>query len=145
MQFISKALGGDDKEAGQPGPEKRIMAALLGLIKAPGGLEGLLGKFRSAGMEDKVASWVSKGESVPATAEDVKKALGDEKIAQIAKEAGVSEEEASSQLATMIPATVNEFTADGHVPDQSKLDGLLDSISDKVPQSLRRFIPGGSH
>ncbi len=134
MQFLNKILKrGGGGATGQSLGAAALTPALLGMLGGGGGLQGLLGKFQSAGLADRAKSWVSTGPNEPATGDEVRQALGDEQVSALAKEAGMSTEEASDHLSSMIPDVVNKLTPDGEVPDENKLQQLLGSMHDKLP------------
>ena len=61
--------------------------------------------------------------------------LGDDTLAQIARQAGVSESEAGAGLAQLLPDVIDRVTPDGQAPD---LDQLVASVAD-----LTRQLGGG--
>lgn len=127
MQQFGKMFGGD--QSGHNG----IMQNLIGMVTG-GGLSGLLDKFRSAGMEEKAQSWVSSGQqNQQISGQEVRSALGDQELDRIARESGVSSDEAADRLASAIPDTVNELTPDGNVPDQQTLQQRIGSLAGRIP------------
>jgi uncharacterized protein YidB (DUF937 family) len=92
-------------------------------------LSGLMDKLGAGGLDDKVKSWVGKGENEPVTAEQVTAALGTEEVAAVAKDMGVPENEAASKIAKVLPTLIDKLTPDGLVPDPEglakKLTGFL--------------------
>lgn len=60
-------------------------------LLASGGLSKLLEAFKAKGMGAQADSWVGTGENQPVSAADVKEVLGQEKIAEVAKQAKVDE------------------------------------------------------
>ena len=91
-------------------------------------LDGLMQKLRESGMEEQVSSWVAKGQNLPVVGEQIKKALGNEKVAEIARKLGVSNEQAADDLAQAVPDVVNKVTPDGEVPTQEQVEERLDRI-----------------
>jgi uncharacterized protein YidB (DUF937 family) len=89
-------------------------------------LDGLMQKLRESGMEKQVSSWVAKGQNMPVVGEQIKKALGNEKVAEIARKLGVTNEQAADDLAQAVPAVVDEVTPDGEVPSQEQVEERLD-------------------
>jgi uncharacterized protein YidB (DUF937 family) len=83
---------------------------------ALGGLGGLLGKFAGAGLGDKANSWVSNGPNQPLEPHEVEQALGSDTVSRLAKQAGVSQDQAKGGLAAMLPNLVNSLTPNGSVP-----------------------------
>ena len=60
-------------------------------------------------------------------------ALGEEEVDRIARESGVSSEEAAQGLATVIPETVDHLTPEGNVPDEATIQQRFGSLSGKFP------------
>lgn len=54
MEFLNKALGDQGGSLG-------IMMGFVFLIQSQGGIHGLVNKFNSAGLGDKVRSWIGNG------------------------------------------------------------------------------------
>ncbi len=86
-------------------------AALPDLVKGVLGTEGLqtiLAKLQSAGFEDQVQSWFNKNkDSLPITADQIKTALGDEHVQQIAKSLGIPVDAILAALAEKLPEIAN--------------------------------------
>jgi uncharacterized protein YidB (DUF937 family) len=91
-------------------------------------LDGLMQKLRESGMEKQVSSWVAKGQNMPVVGEQIKKALGNEKVAEIALKLGITNEQAADDLAQAVPEVVDEVTPDGEVPTQEQVEERLDRI-----------------
>ena len=90
-----------------------------------GGLGALFAKLNSGGLADEVKSWIGHGENKPVTGDQVTKALGDEQVAKMAEQTGVSPQEAADHLAQALPKTVDKLTPDGQMPDPQALqDGI---------------------
>ncbi len=86
-------------------------AALPDLMKSVLGTEGLqaiLAKLQSAGFADQVQSWFDKNkDNLPITAEQIKTALGDEHVQQIAKSLGIPVDAIVGALAEKLPEITN--------------------------------------
>lgn len=92
------------------------------------GLDGLLDRLNAGGVGDKASNWVSTGPNPEMTADEVGKAFSDDELKEVAEKAGISEDEAKTGLAAMIPSLIDKLTPDGNVPGKDQLGGLLDSI-----------------
>jgi len=79
---------------------------------------------------DIVSSWVGTGENKPISSDTVTNVLGSDAVSQIAQKAGLSGDQVSGMLATVLPHLVNHATPDGQVPADGKLDvgSLLGSL-----------------
>lgn len=123
----SAVAGAGAAAAGAATAEESAISKLFGEGGAK--LTGVLDKLKASGLDDKVMSWIGKGENKPATAEEVKNALGPEEIGAVAKEMGVSENEAADKIAKLLPGLIDKLTPDGLVPDPDaiakKLTGLF--------------------
>jgi uncharacterized protein YidB (DUF937 family) len=92
-----------------------------------GGLGGLLEQMSRAGYGDQARSWVGTGQNMPITPDALEQIFGRGGIGAIARQAGVSEADASQGLSELLPEVVNHVTPGGEVPD---LDSLSASVGD---------------
>jgi uncharacterized protein YidB (DUF937 family) len=104
-----------------------ILGQVLG--GGSGGLGGLLEQFQRAGFGDQARSWVSPGQNLPIPADAVEQVFGRGGIADIARRAGLSEQDASRGLSQLMPEVVDRMTPDGQVPDDSSLEASVDSLA----------------
>lgn len=109
------------------GGQAGLMRAVTGLIGGAG-LGGLVSKLTGGGLGDVVGSWVGKGDNKPVSPDQLKQALGDDTVRQVAQEAGVSEDEAAGGLAELLPNVVDQLTPDGEVPGDDDLAGTLGKL-----------------
>lgn len=110
--------GGQNDESGSQG---QLLGGVMALINNAGGLPGLLQKFQASGLGDKVSSWVGHGENQPISPEEIKDAVGQDAIDQVAQHGGTTREEASAGLARYLPQIVDKLTPNGQVPQNSDL------------------------
>jgi uncharacterized protein YidB (DUF937 family) len=117
---------------GKSGGGKDVMSQLAGMLTGKGGdglgLERLLEQFKGAGLGDKADSWVGTGENQPLTPDEVKKAIGDDRLATMSKQTGQSVGSLTTDLSKMIPAAVNKLTPDGKVPDPGDLMNMAKNL-----------------
>jgi uncharacterized protein YidB (DUF937 family) len=109
----------------------QIAKAAMGLLSSSGGSGGLgsvLGALQSKGMGDVVSSWIGTGANKAISPDQVKSALGSDQIAQFAKQAGVSGNEASTTLAGLLPGLVDKLSPDGKLPDSQGLESMLGKL-----------------
>lgn len=104
------------------GSSNPIVSAVLQLIQnQPGGISGLLQQFHEKGLGDLVNSWVSTGQNLPVSPDQVQHVLGTEQVQQVAASAGIPAQIASSKLAEFLPMIVDKLTPNGQVPEQGSL------------------------
>ena len=107
---------------------KKMGGGLGGMLAGAAGggmLDKLLDGFKKGGMDTKAASWVGTGENEPVSADEVEQALGPAAIDEVAREAGVSRDEAREGLAQVLPTMVDKMTPNGQVPSDDDLQGML--------------------
>ena len=108
--------------ASASGSSNPIVSAVLQLIQnQPGGISGLLQQFHEKGLGDLVNSWVSTGQNLPVSPDQVQHVLGTEQVQQVAASAGIPAQLASSKLAEFLPMIVDNLTPNGQVPEQGSL------------------------
>ncbi len=98
-----------------------VMAIMQMLQNRQGGVQGLLQSFEQQGMGSAVQSWLSNGQNQPVSPEQVTQALGHDEVQQVADQAGISHQEASSGIAALLPQIVDKLTPNGQVPQQNDL------------------------
>lgn len=102
---------------GKLGGEKGAIAQVaIDLFNQNGGLSGVLQKFKTAGFDNEVTSWISKGSNLPITAEQIVQALGSSVIQQAASKLDMSAQDISAKIAEYLPQVIDRMTPDGQVP-----------------------------
>lgn len=99
-----------------------------------GGMQGIINSFQQKGLGDIVSSWVSPGENKSISSEQVKEALGRDRVRDLASKAGISEDEAAMRLSSELPEFVDKMTPEGNVPESGWLDKGMDFLKGKFPQ-----------
>lgn len=97
-----------------------------------GALGGLLEQFRGAGFGDQLSSWVSTGQNEPLPPGAMEQIFGRGGLADLARRAGLSEEETSRGLSELLPEMIDRVTPDGQVPDQNGLLANLSALSQRL-------------
>jgi uncharacterized protein YidB (DUF937 family) len=86
-----------------------------------GGLGDLLDKFQKAGHGQTVDSWVGKGPNQPIQPGQIGGALGQTTISDLARQAGVSEQDLLNGLAQALPGVIDKLTPNGRLPTAAEL------------------------
>ena len=94
-----------------------LLASALGQGGGGGGLADLLEGFQRAGFGDQVRSWVGTGQNQGISPDVIGQVFGQGGLGEIARRAGLSEQDASSGLARLLPEVVDHLTPEGRVPD----------------------------
>ncbi|HQI80745.1 MAG TPA: YidB family protein, partial [Deltaproteobacteria bacterium] len=97
-----------------------------------GGLSGLVQSLREKGLGDVVNSWISTGNNLPVSGEQIRQFLGGEQIQQLAAKVGTSKDDASNMLALLLPRIIDKLTPDGRLPEGGVLEQGLDVLKKKL-------------
>lgn len=110
----------------QGGEEQGLLGAVMGMLSGGqgGGLSDLVQNFKDKGLGDIVSSWISTGQNLPISADQIKAGLGSETIQNLAAKVGVSPDDLSAQLSQFLPGFIDKLTPDGTVPEGLREKGL---------------------
>jgi uncharacterized protein YidB (DUF937 family) len=133
MGFLDELSGGLVGKLFSGGDKNKLFESIIGIINNPqkGGLSGLVQMFQDKGLGDTVSSWISTGKNLPVSADQIKRALGSDQIQQISEHVGVSQEEASTGLADLLPEIIDKLTPDGKMPENDMLAQGLNILKSK--------------
>lgn len=115
---------------GNQNPLLQAVTSLLGQNSSVGGLAGLVQAFQKNGLADIVNSWVSTGQNLPVSAQQIKQGLGGDLLNQVASKAGLSPDAAGSQLAGLLPDLIDKLTPNGKI-EAGGLDQLMKMVQGK--------------
>jgi uncharacterized protein YidB (DUF937 family) len=105
-----------------------LLGSLFAGSGGTSGLGGLLAQFQRAGLGSQADSWVSRGQNQPLSPDDVERVFGHDALAQIARHAGVSEEDTSVGLSHLLPEVVDRVTPEGKVPADNDLVASVEAF-----------------
>ena len=88
--------------------EQAGLPALINEVMGAEGLQPILAKLKSGGLGAQVSSWLDKNkDNLPVSADQIRKALGDSHVQQIAKQLGIPMDTVTAALAKYLPEAVN--------------------------------------
>jgi uncharacterized protein YidB (DUF937 family) len=97
---------------------------LLGML-APtgmsGGLANLVNICHQRGLGDVVNSWISTGQNLPISVEQIKSVLGSSEVQGLAARAGIDPQAAMAAIAKILPVLVDKATPNGQIPSTGEL------------------------
>jgi uncharacterized protein YidB (DUF937 family) len=121
------------------GADNNILEAVIGMISNPesGGLSGLVEKISAGGLGEQVASWISTGENLPISAEQIQAVLGSSVVQDLATRFGINTNDVAGTLSSLLPQVVDKLTPDGQVPADNSLlqiglKGLTSLLANKT-------------
>lgn len=86
-----------------------------------GGLGGLVRQFQDAGLGHIAESWVGSGGNQPVTPHQLGTVFGQNRVNDMAGQAGMAPEDFLSQLSQHLPAAVDAATPNGRLPDEGSV------------------------
>jgi uncharacterized protein YidB (DUF937 family) len=136
LQDILGGLLGGDGSAGTKsggGIDMGALVATLGPLVAKflqgGGLSKIMQGAQANGLSAQADSWVGTGGNEPLEPSQVRAVVGEDAVQQVARDAGISEDEAAGVLAAVVPQVVNGLTPNGQVPTDQEVDDFLAQFS----------------
>lgn len=128
--------GSNDQNAGSGGGGggnmlQAMMPAIMGML-AGGGLQKILGGLQAKGLTSEVDSWTGQGANQQVSATDIKEALDDDELTQVADQAHVSKDQAADAISQLLPNLVDKISPNGQMPGGDALSGLLGSLSKQL-------------
>ncbi len=121
--LIGGLTGGDDS-----GNKKDLLSNVVSMVGGQEGLQNLVGQLSKGGLGSAVQSWIGTGTNEAVSGTEIEQALGKEQVSQIANQAGVSNDEASSGLASMLPSLIDKISPDGKLPSGDQLNDVLGGL-----------------
>lgn len=107
----------------QSGGNNALLETVMKMLSDPqsGGLQGLVQSFQQGGLGEIVNSWVSTGQNLPVSAEQIQSVLGGSALGGIVSQLGMNSEQASGSLAAILPQLVDSMTPKGEIPQGGDL------------------------
>lgn len=131
---LGRILGG--LQGGSAGQGRSLLQLVLSLMRQNGGLDGVLNQFRQRGMAQQADSWVSTGQNMDISPDQLQQVFGSSTIGNIAAQLGLSHEQAGSAMSQVLPELVNQLTPEGRVPENHDevISQGLDALSAGLPK-----------
>jgi len=87
--------------------------------------------MKDGGLAHVVNSWISRGQNLPISAEQIQSVLGSEQIKSLAGKLGLSTDQVSSQLAGLLPQVIDKLTPNGTLPQGDLLSKGMELLKGK--------------
>ena len=128
--LLGSVLGGMAGQQNQAQGGGQLLQMVLTMLQQNGGIEGLLAKMQQAGYGNQAQSWIGTGQNQPVPPDALSQIFGQGQLADIARQLGVSRDDAAGGLARALPDVVDRMTPDGRIPEDT---------NDLVAQTLARL------
>ena len=134
MGILDSVLGSllGDSAGGASSPMGSILSSMLGAGQqgtqantgaggALGGLGDLLKQFQGAGLGHIAQSWVGNGPNQSVSPDQLQNVFGQDRVNDMANQAGMQPGDFLSQLSQHLPAAVNGMTPNGQLPEEGSV------------------------
>lgn len=133
MGVFDQLLGGVVGQFGNSSQKESLMDLAAGVVRNhPGGLGGLLAQFKTAGLGQQSDSWVSTGQNLPVSADQVSSVLGPGNIEAMAQKLGINPQVASASLAALLPIVIDHLTPRGQVDGGADFGAALTALKSRI-------------
>jgi uncharacterized protein YidB (DUF937 family) len=135
LDSLLSGLAGPADGGGQASnPLLQLALQMLAGQGQAGGLGSLISQFQKAGYGQQMDSWISTGQNLPISPEQLMQVFGQGQLQQMAASSGMDVGQLSGGLSELLPQLIDRMTPAGQVP-ASGLDGALAELSKMVPRS----------
>lgn len=110
-----------------------MLQIALQLLASSGGLSGLAQQFQQAGLGPQMGSWVSTGQNLPISPEQLLQAFGQGQMQQMAASSGMDVGQLSGGLSDLLPQLIDGLTPQGQIP-AGGVDDALAELSRMMPR-----------
>jgi uncharacterized protein YidB (DUF937 family) len=117
---------------GGKGGEEGGLGALTKLVSSNGGMQGITSKLSAGGLGQQVQSWIGHGKNEPMTGQQVQECLDTNSIDQLAHQTGQTPEQASAQVARVLPEMINQATPQGTMPSDDPFSKGVGTLKNMV-------------
>jgi uncharacterized protein YidB (DUF937 family) len=126
-EIVSGALKGVMGQA-----EQSLLPGLLSQLLANtslGSVGGLLQQLQQGGLGSQVASWLGNGENHAISADQLRSALGNEQLQQMARSAGLPIDKLLAMLSQQLPQAVDKMSPNGTLQEPDQSDAASDNAA----------------
>jgi uncharacterized protein YidB (DUF937 family) len=131
MGLIDSVLAMAGSSGAQQEEHSTGVSAILSYINSPqvGGIAGLQQMFQQGGLGHVIGSWISNGQNLPVTPDQLQNVLHGGALQQAAQQHGIDPTQLASMMTTLLPHLVNHLTPNGQVPDANSLSQMLKGLA----------------
>lgn len=124
-EVLSMAGGGAQQQ------NAGALSAVLGYINSPqvGGIAGLQKMFQQGGLGGVISSWISTGQNLPVSADQLQSVLHSGALQEAAQKAGVDPSKLTGMMTTLLPSLVDKLSPNGQIPDAGALQQMMKGLT----------------
>ena len=135
LDSVVGAMGGNGAGGASTAALVQQITQMLANNAQGGGLGGLIQSFERMGLGNVISSWISTGQNLPISPDQLQQVLGQGRIGQIAQSLGLQPDQVAAQLSQLLPLAVDQVTPSGQVPAQGvEHSDVMDALSGMLGQ-----------
>ncbi len=115
--LINSVLKGMSGQSGEASGLPSVLGQILANTDL-GSVGGLLQQLQKSGLGPQVSSWLGNGANLPVSVDQLRSALGDERVRQIAASFGIPVDQLLGQLSQHLPAAIDQMSPHGTLEEQ---------------------------
>jgi uncharacterized protein YidB (DUF937 family) len=121
-----------------------VLSQILG-NSSLGSVGGLLQQLQQGGLAGQVASWLGNGTNQPVSTDQLRNALGNEHLIQMARSAGLPVDDLLKLLEQKLPGAVDQMSPSGKLqePTSAAADADTDDTDDSDDEAPAAKASGG--
>jgi uncharacterized protein YidB (DUF937 family) len=143
LEQIGYGHGSSEAPATEGADRASLLDSLLNMVGGEGGLGRFVQNFQERGLSDVVNSWVSTGENLPITSEQLEQGLGKDQVQQLAERSGVALQSVLPMLSQLLPNVIDKLTPQGSVPTGGLLEQALNLFRSDEEETLPKPVREG--
>lgn len=104
--------------------EAQALPVILSQVLAKtdlGSIGGLLQKLQEAGLDKQVGSWLGNGANQPVTIDQIKAALGNQQVQDLARQFGIPVDKLLALLSGQLPQIVDQLSPHGKLQEPKQV------------------------
>ncbi|HUL35434.1 MAG TPA: YidB family protein [Candidatus Eisenbacteria bacterium] len=107
------------------------LSAIINYVNSPqvGGIAGLQKMFQQGGLGAIFSSWVSTGQNLPISAEQLQNVLHSGALQEAAQKAGFNPDQLSGMMSSLLPHLVDKLSPNGTLPEAGSLQAMLKGLA----------------
>ena len=107
------------------------LSVILNYINSPevGGIAGLQKMFQEKGLGNIISSWISTGQNLPISADQLQNVLQGGTLQNMANKSGMDPSQLTSIFSQLMPHAVDQMTPNGQIPDSSALSQMMKGLA----------------
>jgi uncharacterized protein YidB (DUF937 family) len=107
------------------------LSMIMEYINSPqvGGIAGLQKMFQDKGLGGIVSSWISTGQNLPVSADQLQSVLHGGALQNMASQSGMDMSQLTSVFSQLLPNVVDKLTPNGQVPDSGALSQMMKGLA----------------